>query len=103
MNPEYFAGKQISVAMTVEKLAREIQSDEHYKYLRQKVAGKVQTIYVGEIAKENHNMFVSERGLVMYKGSRFFQPKVLRAGLLKALHMGQPRVLSMVLWAKESV
>ena len=29
MNPEYFAGKQISVAMTVEKLAREIQSDEH--------------------------------------------------------------------------
>ena len=51
MNPEYFAGKQISVAMTVEKLAREIQSDEHYKYLRQKVAGKVPTIYVGEIAK----------------------------------------------------
>ena len=38
----------------------------------------------------------------MYKGSRFLVPKALRAGLLKALHMGHPGVLSMVLRAQES-
>ena len=53
---------------------------------------------------QNHkdNISVSESGLVMYKGSRFVVAKALRAGLLKALHMGHPGVLSKVLWAKES-
>ena len=79
------AGKQISVAMTVEKLVREIQSDEHYKYLRQQMASKVPTIFVGELAQYNYckdNLLVSERGLLMYKGYRFLVPNALRAGLL---------------------
>ena len=38
----------------------------------------------------------------MYKGSRFLVPQVLRVWLLKALHMGPPRVQSMVLRAKET-
>ena len=99
------AGKQISVEMTVEKLRAEIQSDEQYKYMRQTLAGKVPTIYVGDLAKYNYhrdNLSVSEGGLILYKGSRFLVPKTLRAGLLKALHMGHPGVLSMVLRAKES-
>ena len=32
------AGKHISIVITVDRLQVEIQSDEHYKYLRQKVA-----------------------------------------------------------------
>ena len=43
------AGKQVTVAMTVEKLGAEIRSDTLYKYLRQTLASKVQTVkYVGE-------------------------------------------------------
>ena len=63
------AGEQVSVAMTVEKLGAEIQSDTVYKHLRQTLASNVQmTKYVGELA--------------------IYKPKVLRAGLLKALHCG---------------
>ena len=49
------AGKHISVAMTVEKLGAEIRSDEQYKYLRQTLASKVQTVYVGNLAKYNYD------------------------------------------------
>ena len=81
------AGKQVSVAMTVEKLGAEIRSDTLYKYLRQTLASKVQTVkYVGELAIYNYhrdNLTVSDSGLILYKGSRFLVPKVLRAGLLK--------------------
>ena len=38
----------------------------------------------------------------MYKGTRFLVPKVLRPGLLKALHYGHPGVVSMLLRGKES-
>ena len=37
----------------------------------------------------------------MYKGNRFFVPKVLRAGLMKTLHSGHPGVVSMLLRAKQ--
>ena len=47
-------------------------------------------------------MTVSYSGLILNKGSRFLVPKVLRAGLLKALHIGHPGVLSMVLRARET-
>ena len=73
--------------------------------MRQTLAGKEPTIYVGGLAKYNYhrdNLSVSEGELILYKGSRFLVPKTLRAGLLKALHMGHPGVLSMVLRAKES-
>ena len=69
------------------------------------MANKVTIIFVGELAKYNYpkdNLSVSVSGLLMYKGSRFVMPKTLRAGLLRALHMGHPGVLSMVLRAKES-
>ena len=100
------AGKQGSVALTVEKLGAEIQSDTVYKYLRKTLAGNAQVAkYVGELAVHNYNkdnLTVSHGGLIMYKGTRFLVPKVLRAGLLKALHSGHPGVLSMVLQAKET-
>ena len=99
-------GKQVSVAMTVEKLGADIQSDTVYKYLRQTLAGNVQVAkYVGELAICNYhkdNLTISDSGLIMYKGSRFLVPKVLRAGLLKALHCGHPGLLSMVLRVKET-
>ena len=86
------AGKQVSVAMTVEKLGAVIQSDTVYKPLKQMLAGIVQVAkYVGELAIYNYhkdNLTVSNSGLIMYKGSRFLVPKVLRAGLLKAIHCG---------------
>ena len=47
-------------------------------------------------------MTVSDGGLILYKGSRFLVPQVLRGGLLKALHMGHPGVHSMVLREKET-
>ena len=47
-------------------------------------------------------MTVSDSGLILYKGSRFLVPRLLRAGLLKALHIGHPGVLSMVMRAKET-
>ena len=61
--------------------------------------------YEGELAVYNYhkdNLTVSLNGLIMYKGTRFRVPKVLRAGLLKALHCGHPGVLSMVLRAKKT-
>ena len=92
--------------MTVEKFKVEIQSDSVYKYLRQKIAGSIQVAkYVGELAVFNYhqdNLTVSPGGLILYKTNRFLVPKVLRAGLLKALHSGHPGVLAMVLRAKES-
>jgi hypothetical protein len=92
------AGKQVSIAMTVEKLKAEIQSDSVYKYLRQTVAGSIQVAkYVGELAV--YKLTLSPGGLIMYKGSRFLVPKVLSAGLLKAFHFGYPGVLAMVMRA----
>ena len=38
------AGRQVSVAMTVEKLGAEIRSDTLYKYLRQTLASGVDTL-----------------------------------------------------------
>ena len=102
------AGNQVLVAMTVEKLGAKIQSDTVYKYLRQMLASNVQVAkYVGELAVYNYNkdnLTVSHGGLIMYKGTRFLVPKVLRAGLLKALYSasGHPGVLSMVMQAKET-
>ena len=99
------AGKQVSVAMTIEKLRAEIQSVNLYKYFWQTLAGDVQTVkYVGEAIYHYHkdSLTVSESGLILYKGSRFLVSKVLRAGLLNALHIGHPVVLSMILRAKET-
>ena len=94
------------VAMTVEKLKAEIQSDSVYKYLRQTVAGSIQVSkYVGELAVYNYhrdNLTISPGGSIMYKTNRFLVPKVLRAGLLKALHSGHPGVMAMVMRAKET-
>ena len=47
------------------------------------------------------NLTVSKEGLVMFKGSRFLVPQVLRPGLLKALHSGYAGVGSMMERAKE--
>ena len=44
---------------------------------------------------------ISPEGLIMYKGSRFLVPEVLRPGLLRALHSGHAGVVSMLLRAKE--
>ena len=50
------AGKQVSVAMTVDKLKSEIQTDDLYKYLRQTIAGSIQlSKYVGELAVYNYH------------------------------------------------
>ena len=65
----------------------------------------VYTLYVGELAIYNYhrdNLTVSDSGLILYKGTRFVVPKVLRPGLLKSLHIGHQGVLSMVMRAKES-
>ena len=99
------AGRNISFAMTVEKLQREIQIDEEYKYLRNMVAENVPLVFADELAKYNYhrsNLSVSVSGLILYKGTRFVVPKTLRAGLLKALHVGHPGSLSMMLRAKDS-
>ena len=69
------------------------------------MASKVQTVYVGDLAKyiyHRDKLTVSDGGLILYKGSRFFVPQVLRVGLLNALHMGHPGVQSMVFRAKET-
>ena len=48
------AGKQVSIAMTVEKLKAEIKLDSVYKYLRQMVASGIQVAkYVEELAVKN--------------------------------------------------
>ena len=93
------------MAVTVERLRDEIQSDESYKYLRQVVTGNVRiSKFEGELAVYNYhkdNLTVSQEGLVMYKGSRFVVPTVLRPGLLRALHSGHAGVVSMLMRAKE--
>jgi hypothetical protein len=92
--------------MTVDRLKGEIQSDDLYKYLRLTIAGSVQlSKYVDELAVYNYlrdNLTVSPEGPSMYKRTHFLVPKVLRPGLLKALHSGHPGVMSMLLRAKES-
>ena len=99
------AGRHIYVAMTVDKLQMEIQSDGMYKSLRQTNACKFTTICMGELATFNYhkdNLSVNVSGLIMYKGTRFLVPKSERTGLLISLHMSHPGLLSMVLRAKES-
>ena len=89
----------------MEKLGAEIRSVEQYKKLGQTLASKVRTVYVVDVAKYNYHrdiLTVSDGGLILYQGSRFLVPQVLRVGLLKALHMGYPGVQSMVLRAKET-
>ena len=57
--------------------------------------------YVGELAIYNYhkdNLYVSDSGLIVYKGSRFLVPT---AELLKSLHCGHPGVLSIVLRANK--
>jgi hypothetical protein len=99
------AGKRVSVAMTVDKLKREIQLDDSYKYIRQVIDGTVKIAkFVGNLAVLNYhrdNLTVSPEGLVMFKGSRFLVPQVLRPGLLRALHSGHAGVGSMMARAKE--
>ena len=99
------AGRRVSVAMTVEKLKREIQLDESYKYIRQVIEGSVSLAkFVDKLAVLNYHrdsLTVSPEGLVMFKGSRFLVPQALRAGLLKAVHSGHAGVGSMVARAKE--
>ena len=97
--------KRVSVAITVDRLWEEIQADELYKYLWQTIAGNVRiSKSVGELSVYNYhkdNLTISPDGLIMYKGSRFLVPKVLRPGLLRALHSGHAGVVSMLLRAKE--
>ena len=99
------AGRSISIVMTVGKLQREIQCDDEYKYVRMVVAENFPLVFAGQLAKYNYhrsNLSMSLSGLVLYKGTRFLVPKNLRPGLMKALHVGQPGTLSMVLRAKDS-
>ena len=50
------AGRQVSVAMTVDKLIAKIQTDSVYKYLRQTISGSIQLAkYVGELAVYNYH------------------------------------------------
>ena len=100
------AGKRVSVAMTTDKLRKEIQLDESYKYIRQVVNGTVKIAkFEGNLAVYNYHrdrLTVSPEGLVMFKGSRFLVPAVLRPGLLRALHSGHAGVGSMISRAKEA-
>ena len=45
------AGRNISFAMTIEKLQREILLDDEYKYLRKVVTENVPVVFVGRLAK----------------------------------------------------
>ena len=100
------AGKRVSVAMTMDKLREEIQLDESYKYIRQVVNGTVKIAkFEGNLSVYNYHrdkLTVSPEGLVMFKGSRFLVPEVLRPGLLRALHTGHVGVVSMISRAKEA-
>ena len=61
--------------------------------------------YVGELAVYNYhrdNLTISPGGLIMYKTNRVLVTKVLRAGLLKALHSRHPGVLAMLMRDKET-
>ena len=99
------AGRRVSVAMTVDKLKREIELDISYKYICQVINGSVKIAkFVDNLAVLNYhrdNLTVSPEGLVMFKGSRFLVPQTLRPGLLKALHSGHASVGSMMERAKE--
>jgi hypothetical protein len=99
------AGRRVSVAMTVDKLRKEIELDESYKYVRQVIDGSVKIAkFVDKLAVVNYyrdNLTVSREGLVMFKGSCFLVPQVLRPGLLKALHSGHAGVGSMTARPKE--
>ena len=99
------AGKIVSVAMTVDRLKREIQLDDSYKYIHQVINGTVKIAkFEGDLAVLNyhrHKLTVSPEGLVMFKGTWFLVPQVLRPGLLRALHSGHAGVGSMIARAKE--
>ena len=80
------AGRSISIAMTVEKLQREIQCDDEYKYVRKIVAEKLHLVFAGELAKYNYhcsNLSVSLSGLILYKGTRCLVPKIGGLGYRK--------------------
>ena len=74
------AGRQVYVAMTVDKFRSEIQTDAVYKYLRQTITGNIQlSKYVRDLAVYNYhqdNVSLSPEGLIMYKGTRFLVQKV---------------------------
>ena len=82
--------------MLQDKLRKEIQLDESYKYIRQVVNGTVKIAkFEGNLAVLNYyrdRLTVSPEGLVMFKGTRFLVPEVLRPGLLRALHSGHAGV-----------
>ena len=79
----------------------EIQFDDEYKYVRKIVAENLPLVFAGELAKYNYHRSNLSRP-VMYKGTGILVPKDLKAGLLKALHVGHPGTLSMVLRPKDS-
>ena len=95
----------MSVAMTADKLREEIKLDDSYKYIHQVVNGTVKIAkFKGNLSAYNYDrdrLTVTHDGLVMYKGSRFLVPEVLRPGLLRALHTGHAGVVSMITRAKE--
>ena len=100
------AGKRVLVAMTTEKLRIKIQLDESYKYIRQVINGTVKIAkFEGHLAVLNYHrdrLTVSPEGLVMFKGTRFLVPEVLRPGLLRALNSGHAGLGSMIARAKEA-
>ena len=58
----------------------------------------------GKLSMYNYhkdNLTVGSDGLIMFKGTRFLVPDILRPGLLKALHTGHAGVGSMIARAKE--
>ena len=85
-----------SLLLTVGQISCNVQS----------LAGSVQlSKYVGELAMYNYHrdsLTLSPEGLIMYEGTHFLVPNVLRPGLLKALHSRHPWVMSMLLRANES-
>ena len=74
--------------------------------MRKILAENLPLVFAGELAKYNYHrsdLSVSLSGLVLYNGTQFLVPKNLRPGLLKAMHVGHPGTLSMVLKAKDSL
>ena len=68
------AGRNISIAITIEKMQKEIQFDKIYKYVREVVAERRPQVFTGEAAKFNYHwgdLSVSENGLLLYKATRF--------------------------------
>ena len=80
--------------------------DESYKYIRQVVNWSVKVAkFDGNLAVYNYHrdrLTVSPEGLVMFKGTRFLVPEVLRPCLLRALYSGHAGVGSMISRAKEA-